>query len=83
MPDRCENWLGLKASWLRGATISCNNLIDIVSKTPTRVLPITRSPHAQVSLELGFLSGVYSSPNLDAIYGPGVIFIISYVGLVT
>lgn len=54
MPGRCERYFGLKASCFTGASISYNNIIGIASKTPTRVMPIRRSPHAhtQVNLEL-------------------------------
>ena len=45
MPGRCERYLGLKASCFTGASISYDNIIDIASKTPTRVMPIRRSPH--------------------------------------
>lgn len=55
-----------------GASVGYNHSIDIFSRVPSRDMSVPRVTVLREAQSCGFLSGIYSSPSLDAVYQLGV-----------
>lgn len=63
--SRCGSLYGIKASFLTGASTSCNYFIV------SRDMPSYKHHYSQEAQRYGFPTGVSTSSSLDEIYQPG------------